>query len=83
MIQQKLSPKEQVLAHHRASETNKPMFAAELIGRSSIHSFDHLLDIYHELANSNEMEAAATAETRDPKTNEITGYVMLYRLVET
>jgi hypothetical protein len=79
MIQQTVSAAEEVLAYHRAKK-NKPLFAAELIGTSRIHSFDQLLGIYHDLVKTGLMEAAEEARTVDPATRKTTGYVGLYRL---
>ena len=76
------SPKEEVLAYHRASPTNAPMFADDLVGKSSITSVEMLRQIYQELVKSSDMQVAGEAKTRDPRTGEITGLVTVYRLVK-
>jgi hypothetical protein len=49
MIRQKLSPKKEVLAFHRASETNEPTFADVLVATKVIAPNEALQRIYDEL----------------------------------
>jgi hypothetical protein len=82
MIRQKRSPKDEVIAFHRASETNAPTFAYLLIKANIIDSsIEELQRIYDELVEAGEMEPArGEAELRDRGTEKLLSYVRLYRL---